>query len=253
MGMLDGKVAIVSGSTSGMGRASVIAFAAEGAKVVVVGRGHEESMVRGKEVVDEIQSAGGEAILVAADATREEDVERLIATTIETYGQLDVLFNVAGGGNTSPTLERTTVKEWHRILDLNLVSSFMTIKCAMPHLLKTGGSIINTSSVAGLKPVLPGQYSYAAANAGLHMFTQSLARDYAARGVRANVITPGVITTPIWKSAPPELLDNLLSRVPIQRPGSPEEIAGAALFLASDLSSYVTGQVICVDGGQSIG
>lgn len=252
MGLLKGKVAIINGSTSGMGRASAIAFAAEGAKVVVVGRGHEESLARGNQVVAEIRAACGEAMMVSADATREEDIMRLMAATIEAYGRLDILFNVTGGGGSKP-LEHNTVADWQRTLDLNLTSSFLTIKHAMPYLLESRGSIINTASVAAVKPVLPYQYSYAAANAGVIMFTKTLARDYAARGVRVNVIAPGIIDTPIWKQAPEGWFVELVNKVPIQRAGRPEEVAGTALYLASELSSYVTGQVICVDGGQSIG
>lgn len=251
MGLLDGKVAIVAGSTSGMGKASAIMFAKEGAKVVVVGRGHEDSLERGRQVVEVILAGGGEAVLIPADATKEEDVKHLIEETIERYGKLDVLYNVAGGGRSMP-LDQDTAESWRTTLDVNLMSVFLTTKYAMPHLLESGGSIINTSSVASVKPVMANQYSYAAANAGVNMFSKTLARDYAGRGVRINVIAPGLIDTPIWAQAPKAWFDDFLSRLPIQRAGRPEEIASVALFLASDLSSYVTGQVICVDGGQSI-
>ena len=226
-------------------------FAAEGAKVVVVGRGHAESLERGQAVVEQIHAAGGEAVFVAADATKEDEVQALIDTTIATYGRLDVLYNVAGGGRSRP-LDQDTVEDWQRTLDVNLMSVFLTTKYAMPHLLESGGSIINTSSVASVKPVMANQYSYAAANAGVNIFSKTLARDYAGRGVRINVIAPGLIDTPIWEQAPKAWFDDFLSKLPIKRAGRPEEIAGVATFLASDLSTYVTGQVICVDGGQSI-
>jgi len=252
MGLLSGKVAIVTGSTSGMGKASAMLFAKEGAKVVVVGRGHEDSIKRGNAVVEEIKKSGGEATLISCDATKETDVTHLIEETVKLYSKIDVLFNVAGGGRSLP-LDLDTAEEWNRTLDVNLKSAFLTIKHAMPYLLETKGSIINTSSVAGVKPVLANQYSYSAANGGLNMFTKTLARDYASKGVRVNVIAPGLIDTPIWSQAPESWFNELVNKLPIQRAGLPEEIAGAALFLASDLSSYVTGQVLCVDGGQSIG
>jgi NAD(P)-dependent dehydrogenase (short-subunit alcohol dehydrogenase family) len=252
MGLLNGKVAIITGSTSGMGKASAKLFAKEGAKVVVVGRGHGESEERGKQVSEEIRADGGEAIWIPADATKEEDVRQLIEKTVEAYGKIDVLYNVAGGGKSAP-LEVDSPEEWRRTLDVNLISVFLTTKYAMPYLLESKGSIINTSSVAAVKPVLAYQYSYSAANAGVNLYSKTLARDYAAKGVRVNVIAPGVIDTPIWKQAPESWMNELVSKLPIGRKGRPEEIAGAALFLASDLASYVTGQIICVDGGQSIG
>lgn len=252
MGLLDGKVAVVVGSTSGMGKASAMLFAREGARVVVVGRALDASLARGNQVVADIAAEGGEAVLIPADATLDADAKQLIERTIATYGQLDILFNVAGGGRSMP-LDQDTLENWRHTVDLNLMSVFLTTKYAIPHLLESKGTIINTASVAAVKPVLANQYSYGAANAGVIMFTKTLARDYAARGVRVNVIAPGVIDTPIWEQAPKAWLDSLVEKVPIQRMGQPEEIASVALFLASGLSSYVTGQLICVDGGQSIG
>jgi len=247
MDLLKNKVAIVTGSTSGMGKASALLFAKEGAKVVVVGRNTE----RGENTVLEIKQNGGEAIFVQTDATVEDDVIRLIEKTVAKYEKIDVVFNVAGGGQSKP-LEKNTLEDWQKTLDVNLITAFLMTKHAMPYLLESKGSIINTSSVAGVKPVMTYHYAYGAANAGVVMFSKTLARDYAAKGVRVNVIAPGVIDTPIWEQAPKAWLDDLVSRLPIQRVGRPEEIAGTALFLAADFSSYVTGQVICVDGGQSI-
>jgi glucose 1-dehydrogenase len=252
MGLLDGKVAVITGSTSGMGKASARVFAKEGARVIVVGRGYEASLECGKKIVEEILNDGGKAVLISADATKEEDVIQLIKKTIESYGKIDVLYNVAGGGRSKP-LDQDTTEDWEQTLAINLKSAFLTTKYAMPYLVESKGAIINTSSVAAIKPVLANQYSYSAANAGVIMFSKTLARDYAAKCVRVNVIAPGVIDTPIWEQAPKAWFNELVNKLPIQRVGKPEEIAGVALFLASDLASYVTGQVICVDGGQSIG
>lgn len=246
MDMLKGKVAIVTGSTSGMGKASAILFAKEGAKVVVVGR----NVDRGESTAAAIKNNGGDAIFIRADATKEDDVKQLIDETIKTYGKIDVLYNVAGGGKQMP-LETDTVENWNTTFDMNVITAFLMTKYAMPYLLETKGSIINTSSVAGVRAVMP-NYSYAAANAGVIMMTKTYAKYYAAQGVRMNVIVPGLIDTPIWAQAPAELKKALADEIPMKRMGEAEEIASVALFLASDMSSYVTGQAICVDGAQSI-
>jgi NAD(P)-dependent dehydrogenase (short-subunit alcohol dehydrogenase family) len=185
--------------------------------------------------VDAITENGGGAVFIECDATQEDQVKELIAKTISRYGKVNILFNVAGGGQSKP-LDIDTVENWSKTLDVNLITAFLTIKYAMPYLLESQGSIINTSSVAGVTPVLANQYSYGAANAGLIMFSKTLARDYACRGVRVNVIAPGVIDTPIWEQAPKAWLDDLVCKLPCKRVGKPEEIAGAAVFLASNLS-----------------
>lgn len=252
MGKLDGKVAIICGSTSGMGRASAKLFAKEGACVVVVGRGSERSRERGNQVVTDIKEAGGEATYLPCDTTKEDQVINLINKTIEIYGKINILYNVVGEGK-SRSLEADTAEAWIHTFEANLLSSFLTIKYSMPYLLETKGCIINTASVAGLLPVLRNQYSYGACNAGVCQFTKTLAKDYADRGVRVNAIAPGVIDTGIWELAPRSWLDQLVDATPIKRIGQPEEIAAAALFLASDEASFVTGQILAVDGAQSLG
>jgi len=157
MDLLKNKVAIVTGSTSGMGKASALLFAKEGAKVVVVGRNTE----RGENTVLEIKQNGGEAIFVQTDATVEDDVIRLIEKTVAKYEKIDVVFNVAGGGQSKP-LEKNTLEDWQKTLDVNLITAFLMTKHAMPYLLESKGSIINTSSVAGVKPVMTYHYAYGA-------------------------------------------------------------------------------------------
>lgn len=252
MGKLDGKVAIVNGATSGMGRASAKLFAKEGAKVIVVGRGHnDEARARGNKVVEDIKAAGGEAAFVACDSTKEDQVINLINKTIELYGKLDVLYNVVGEGKSRP-LDQDTVEAWQYTFETTLLTCFLTVKYGMPYLLESKGCIINTSSVAGLMPVLPNMYSYGACNAGVAQYTKVLAKDYAAKGVRVNAIAPGVIDTNAWSHAPKGWLEKIIMDTPIQRIGQPEEIATAAVFLASDDASYITGQVIAVDGAQCL-
>lgn len=252
MGKLDGKVAIVCGATSGMGRASAKLFAKEGAKIIVVGRGNERSVQRGTQVIAEIKEAGGEATYIPCDTTKEEQVVELIKKTIETYGKINILYNVVGEGKSRP-LDIDTVESWRHTFETNLLSCFLTIKYAMPYLLETKGCIINTASVAGLLPILRNNYSYGACNAGVCQFTKILAKDYIDRGVRVNAIAPGVIDTGIWELAPKGWLEQMVESTPIKRIGQPEEIAAAALFLASDEASFVTGQVLAVDGAQSLG
>lgn len=252
MGRLEGKVALICGSTSGMGRAAAIMFAKEGASIVVVGRGSEASRERGNAVVAEIEAQGGKAIYAACDVTKEEQVVKLIQTTVETYGKLDILYNVAGEGKSRP-LEQDTAEMWQHTFETNLLSCFLTIKHAIPYLLQTHGAVINTASVAGILPVLANQYSYGACNAGVCQLTRTLAKDYASRGVRFNAIAPGVINTSIWALAPKELMNKMVEATPIKRIGKPEEVAAAALFLASDEASFVTGQILAVDGAQSLG
>lgn len=252
MRKLDGKVAIINGATSGMGRASAKRFAKEGAKVIVVGRGHnDEARARGNKVVEDIRLADGEASFVACDSTKEDQVINLINKTIELYGKLDILYNVVGDGKSRP-IDQDTVESWQHTFETTLLSCFLTVKYGMPYLLETKGCIINTSSVAGLMPILPNQYSYGACNAGVAQFTKVLAKDYAAKGVRVNAIAPGVIDTSIWSQAPKGWLEQVIKDTPIQRIGQPEEIAAAAAFLASDDASYITGQVIAVDGAQCL-
>jgi NAD(P)-dependent dehydrogenase (short-subunit alcohol dehydrogenase family) len=252
MGRLDGKVAIITGSASGMGAATCRLFAREGASVV----GADVNEEGGRAVVDEIVAQGLPATFVRTDVTEEADIVAMIAAAVDAYGRLDVLFNNAGGaipgsaeGETS--IERYTAEDWEYVHALNVRAMFLAIKHALPHLRAAGGgSIISTGSDAGLRG-LPENEAYNVFKAGVHMLTQCLAQDLGRYHVRVNAIAPGWIGTPMTlQFFPPDAKQTLLPLAqPIPRAGEPEDIANAALFFASDESSFVSGVVMQVDGG----
>lgn len=246
---LDGKVAIVTGATSGIGKASAELFAAEGAKVVVAGRNRE----RGTTVVDEIKDRGGDAIFVAVDMLEPDDLDRLLKTTIEAYGRLDILFNNAGIAQSYP-LESFKEEDWDYVMRTNLRAPFLMSKKAIPYLRRTRGTVLNTASISGLRPD-PMGYAYNTSKAALIMMTRVLAKDFAADGIRANALCPGVTETPILQGGD-ERTQNaiaaLIKVIPMGRLADPADIAKAALFLVSDDASYITGQALTVDGGLTL-
>jgi len=246
MKRLDGKVAIVTGSTSGIGQASAELFAAEGAKVVVVGRNKE----RGQKVVDGIKSKGGEAIFVAVDMLNVDDFDRLLKTTIDTYGKLDILFNNAGVAVSGP-LEAFKDEDWDFVVKTNLRAPYQMCKKAIPYLKETKGVILNNASMSGLRADSNG-FAYNPSKPGLVMFTQVVAKDFAAAGVRCNAICPGVTETPILGTVEASQMEDLRNAIPMKRLGQPIDIANAALFLVSDEVSYITGAALPVDGGVTI-
>lgn len=245
MKRLDGKVAIVVGSTSGIGKAIAEHFAQEGAKVVVTGRRQE----RGDEVVKEIQDNGGEAYFVKTDVSVEEDNRNLVKETVDKFGKLDVLYFNAGIAQATK-LEDQTVEAWDKTFDTNLKAYFILAQEAMPHLKETKGNIIATSSMASIK-AFDEQFAYGSTKAGVSQLTKMLAVNGAEAGVRANAIAPGVINTDILANAGEGYIDAIAAAIPMKRLGEPEEIAKVAVFLASDEASYVSGQVIAVDGAQT--
>lgn len=240
---LENKVIIITGATAGIGRASAVLFAKEGAKVVAAGR----SIAKGEELVNEIRAAGGEAIYVPTDMQKEEDQDNLLKTTLDTYGRLDVLFNNAGVAYTVP-MEEMEQEKWDWMLDLNLRAPYLMIKKCMPHLIASKGNILNTSSISGLKATAYG-YGYNTSKFGLNGLTKVLALDYAPKGVRVNAICPGLTMTDILSGVSPELIEASAQSIPMKRMAQPEEIASAALFMVSDEASYMTGQTIAIDGG----
>lgn len=246
MGRLDGKVAIVTGAGSGIGRAVAILFAKEGAKAVVNCRTAET----GEETVRMIREAGGEAIFVKADVSKAEDVKNMINTTIDTYGELNVLCNNAGIDKPGAPVVECTEESFDKIIATNLRGVFLGMKYAIPEMLKTGGgSIINTSSMAADVGVR-GHAPYCASKGGIVSLSRVVALEYATQNIRVNCINPGPIATPLQLAAQdPEFRRAYLAAIPQGRLGTPEEVAYIALFLASGESSLITGQALVADGG----
>jgi len=249
---LEEKVAVITGGASGMGKATALLFAKEGAKVVV----SDINEQGGESVVEEIRKKGSDAIFVYADVAEEESVKNMIRKTVERYGTLDVLFNNAG--IPSPLIKTTdiTVKVWDRMMAVNQRGVFLGCKYAVPVMLKNeGGSIINTASGSGLRgDTLHAHYSVS--KGGVVLFTKALAKEVAPHNIRVNCVCPGIIDTPMslrfteGGDRPSEKLqEETIQRIPLGRLGTPEEVASVVLFLASEESSYVTGAALPVEGG----
>jgi NAD(P)-dependent dehydrogenase (short-subunit alcohol dehydrogenase family) len=252
MGRLDGKVAIVTGAASGIGRASAVLFAREGARLVVVDQNAEGLA----ETAQTIAQDGGTAQVVAADTSKEDEVKAFVAQALQSYGALDVVYANAGvSGGLIPLFEQT-VEYWQRVLQINLIGTFLAIKHAAPHMVeRRRGSIILTASVAGLRANAGGA-PYSASKAGVVSLAQTAATALLGTGVRVNAICPGLIETgmtkPIFDNARERGTEAKIGQLnPLQRAGVAAEIAAMALFLASDDASYVNGQAFPVDGGLS--
>ncbi|HEY6205988.1 MAG TPA: glucose 1-dehydrogenase [Chthoniobacterales bacterium] len=244
-----GKVALVTGGTSGIGKATAIAFARAGAKVVLTGRREKE----GAQVVAEIKKLGGDATFVRADVAKDGDVKKMIDFTIDKYGKLDIAFNNAGVEWMGP-LDQATEAEYRRIFDINVWGVLNSMRHEIPAMLKNGGgAIVNTSSVAG--HVGLAQVSvYIASKHAVEGLTKSVALEFAKQNIRINAIAPGVIATEMFdRFASDEFRKQIPSIVPVARIGAAEEIAAAVLYLASDAAKFTTGASLVVDGGYVAG
>lgn len=240
----DGKIAIVTGASRGIGRGIALALAEAGAYVVCAAR----DLAKLEAVVAEIAAAGGKASAHMVDVSSRKSIEALIADTVEAHGRVDVLVNNAGITR-DVLLLRMKQADWDEVIATNLTSVFIATQAVMKPMLKQrGGSIINIGSVVGLSGNM-GQSNYAAAKAGLIGFSKSIAREVGSRGIRVNVVTPGYIDTDMTSGLPEEARQTLLASVPLGRTGTPADIAGIVVYLASDASAYLTGQTISVDGG----
>ena len=245
-GMLEGRVAIVTGASSGIGRASAKAFAREGAKVVV----SDVNVPGANETVEMIRKAGGEAIFIKCDVANIAEVEALIQKTVKTFGRLDCAHNNAGISQVASTVD-CSKENWDRVINVNLTGVWHCMKYEIPEMLKIGkGSIVNTSSLGGLHGVrnLP---AYAAAKHGVIGLTKSAALEYAKTGIRINALCPGWTTTPMEKTEGVSQSDpGFLHNYVVGRPGRPEEQAEAVVWLCSDAASFVNGVPMVADGGR---
>jgi NAD(P)-dependent dehydrogenase (short-subunit alcohol dehydrogenase family) len=242
---LEGKVAVVTGGGRGIGRAVATLFAQEGARVVV-GEISEEG---GLETVRLIEKEGGVANYVHTNVSQTEDVKKMVSKAIEMFGKLDILVNNAGIVGEIGSTDKCTEENWENVININLKGIWLGMKYAIPHMLKNGsGSIVNIASQAGERGV-PNIPAYSASKGGILALSRATAMEFAKQNIRVNCINPGIIATPLQAAMPEESKKSYLPGIPQGRYGKPEEVARAALFLASDESSHTTGHALLVDGG----
>ena len=249
-GQLDGKVALVTGGSSGIGRATALAFAREGAKLIIADR-HADG---GHQTVHMITEQGGEATFVQVDVSRAAEVAAMISIAVETYGRLDCAHNNAGiGSRPRAPLHECSEETWDRVLGVNLKGVWLCMKYEILQMLKQGGgTIVNTASIMGLVGSWSGTVAYNASKHGVVGLTKTAALEYARQNIRVNCVCPGYIHTPLIEDAltsNPELEAQIIARHPVGRMGRPEEIAAAVVWLCSDAASFVTGHTMTVDGG----
>jgi NAD(P)-dependent dehydrogenase (short-subunit alcohol dehydrogenase family) len=246
-----GKVALVTGGANGIGRATALAFAREGASVVVADVSEEGN----QETARMIEELGGRALAVRCDVSRAEDVKAALDKMVETFGRLDFAFNNAGVEQPITTAADISEEEWERIIRINLRGVFLCMKYEIPLMLRKGaGVIVNTSSGAGVKGI-KGQAAYCAAKHGVVGLTKSAALDYATQNIRVNAVCPGIIATPMMDrltGGTREGEQRVIAQEPIGRMGKPEEIAATVVWLCSDAAAFVIGHAMVVDGGQTI-
>ncbi len=246
---LDGKVALVTGGGSGIGRASSLAFARDGAKVVIV----DVNVEGGEETAQLVKEAGGDAVLVHADVSKASDAQNMVDRTLEVYGRLDCAFNNAGvSGRSRGSMADYSEEDWDRVIGINLKGVWLCMKYEIPQMLKQGGgAIVNTASVAGLVGIR-GTCAYIAAKHGVAGLTKAAALEYGESGIRVNAVCPGYINTPLTRPIFDRIEgmeSDVIARHPLGRLGEPNEIAEAVVWLSSDAASFVTGHTMTVDGG----
>jgi NAD(P)-dependent dehydrogenase (short-subunit alcohol dehydrogenase family) len=247
----NGKVALVTGATSGIGKACVIAFANAGAKVVCVGR--KEDALR--EIAEKVREIGTESLTIRANLADPAEAQQAVDRAIEAFGGIDVLVNAAGHLSNG-TIENTTLQAWDDMMDVNVRAPFQLMQMALPSLIERRGNIVNVSSVTGLR-AFPGVLAYCVSKAALDQLTRCSSLELAAKGVRVNAVNPGVVVTEIHKrggmddDAYAAFLEHSKTTHPIGRTGRPEEIASLVLYLASDRASWITGATYSIDGGRS--
>jgi NAD(P)-dependent dehydrogenase (short-subunit alcohol dehydrogenase family) len=247
-GRLQNKVGLVTGAGSGIGRASALAFAGEGAKVVVA----DTIAANGEETVMLIRGAGGEASFVKTDVSKASEVQAMVTKAVEIYGRLDCAYNNAGVVVTPRLTPDTTEEDWDRVISVNLKGVWLCMKYEIPQMLKQGnGAIVNASSMLGMIG-LAKRSAYAASKHGVVGLTKVAALEYANAGIRVNAICPAVVRTPLVESiiaSDPDAETQLISMIPMERLGTLEEMAEVVVWLCSDASSFVTGHAMLVDGG----
>ena len=242
--VLKDKIALITGAASGIGRATAQLFAQEGAKVVLA----DMNVVEGHAATSSIVAKGSEAIFVPTDVRKMEDIRALVGKSLERYGTLDIVFSNAGMIRPGSATELSE-EDWDSTLDVNLKAAWRLAKFAIPPMLARGGIFMTTSSITAIEG-LPGMVAYQAAKGGLVALTRALAADYAPT-VRCHSILPGGVETGMWSNLSKEQRAERAKRIPLRRNGQPEDIANVALFLASDMSSYMTATCLVVDGGRT--
>jgi NAD(P)-dependent dehydrogenase (short-subunit alcohol dehydrogenase family) len=247
---LHDKVAIITGAATGIGRAAAQLFAAEGARVVVADRNGPAA----EQTVASIGESGGNAIFVPVDVSKEVQVKAMVDTAVAEFGKVDVLVNDAGVLIRTPPLHEVSALDWDLSLDTNLRGVFLCCKYTIPHMMESGGSIVNVSSTSGIRASL-NSLPYGVSKAGVIQLTQTASRQYAEQRIRVNAIIPGLVDSPQSRGSTgsTETFDQRVSEVPIGRAGEPQDVAYLMLYLASDESTYVTGSSFVIDGGRTAG
>ncbi len=245
MNQLDDKIAVITGATSGIGEATARRFVKAGAKVIIAGRNEE----RGQRLESEIGDSKRLAEFIHVDVTDTESVSNLRNEVLKRFGRVDILFNNAGIFPPVPSLEESNEEQWKEIFDINSTGVYRVTKAFIPHIIETGGNILNNASVAGMQSFASGRvYAYGASKAAVIQFTRMLAKIYGDR-IRVNCICPGVVDTPIFINRDFSRYESI---IPMKRVAQPEDIAKVANFLVSDDAGYINGIVVPVDGGQSL-